>query len=266
MVYRGNLRKMSSQLGDTVQYSLTLGDDTFSVNDWIGKPIKLAFQGEINCRICGRKTKKSYGQGFCFIHFQKSPENSPCIIRPELCEGHLGKGRDVEWEQKHHVQPHVVYLALTSGIKVGVTRQDQVPTRWIDQGAWKAVQIANVPYRRLAGEIEVSLKDHMSDKTNWRKMLSNQMNTEVDLNEEIEKAQSLLPDEYQEYIVPQSEITEITYPVEAYPEKVKSLKLDKIPEITGTLQGIRGQYLILDEGRVINLRSHTSYLIEWSAG
>ncbi|MEL7529994.1 MAG: DUF2797 domain-containing protein, partial [Bacteroidota bacterium] len=265
-VYRGNLRKMSSQLGDTVQYSLTLGEDTFLVNDWIGKPIKLAFQGEINCRICGRKTNKSYGQGFCFPHFQKAPENSPCIIRPELCEGHLGNGRDPEWEQTHHVKPHVVYLALTSGVKVGVTRHDQVPTRWIDQGAWKAVQIANVPYRRLAGEIEVALKDHMSDKTNWRKMLSNQMNTELDLAEEIEKAQSLLPAEYQEYIVPQSEITEITYPVEAYPEKVKSLKLDKIPEITGTLQGIRGQYLILDEGRVINLRSHTSYLIEWSAG
>ncbi|MFK7920809.1 MAG: DUF2797 domain-containing protein [Bacteroidia bacterium] len=257
---------MSSQLGDTVQYSLTLGEDTFLVNDWIGKQIKLSFDGQINCRICGLKIKKPYGQGFCYPHFRDAPENAPCIIRPELCEGHLGIGRDPEWEKKHHVQPHVVYLALTSGIKVGVTRGDQVPTRWIDQGAWKAVQIANVPYRRLAGEIEVALKDHMSDKTNWRRMLSNQMNTEIDINEEIEKAKALLPAEYQEYIVPQSEIIEINYPVEAYPEKVKSLKFDKIPEITGTLQGIRGQYLILDEGRVINLRSHTSYMIEWSAG
>lgn len=266
MVYRGNLRKMSSSLHDPVQYSLSLGEDTFSVNDWIGKPIRLNWNGEIHCRVCGRKTKKSYGQGFCFIHFQKSPEASPCILRPELCEGHLGKGRDVEWEKEHHVQPHIVYLALTSGVKVGVTRKDQVPTRWIDQGAWKAIPIAEVPYRKLAGDIEVSLKSHMSDKTNWRKMLSNQMNTEVDLEDRRDEVLGLIPDEFQQYIVPRSGITEIEYPVENYPEKVKSLKFDKEPEIRGVLQGIRGQYLLLDQGRVLNVRSHTSYMIEWSEG
>jgi hypothetical protein len=265
MAYTGNLKKMKTQLGDPVQYQLALGEELISMNEWIGKPFRMQFTGEINCKICGRKTKKAYGQGFCYVHFMKSPENSPCILKPELCEGHLGKGRDAAWEEKHHVKPHVVYLALTNGLKVGVTRQDQVPTRWIDQGAWKAIKLAETPYRQLAGQIEVAMKAYLSDKTNWQRMLKNQMKEGLDMVAEKKRIAALLPAEFAEYASDDDEVTEIHYPVLQYPEKVKSLKLDKEPLIEGTLQGIRGQYLMLDGGRVFNVRAHTGYKVEVGA-
>ncbi len=262
MAIIGNLRKMRSQLGQPVQYSLHLDDSVVDMNERIGKPFRMSFTGEIYCKICGRKTQKAFGEGFCYNHFMNAPENSPCIIRPELCEGHLGIGRDVEWEQRNHVQPHVVYLALTSGLKVGVTRQEQVPTRWIDQGAWKAIKLAETPYRQLAGQIEVAMKAHLTDKTNWQRMLKNEMLEGVDLLAEKQRIKALLPEELVQYASPNDEITELSYPVNQYPAKVKSLKLDKEPVIEGTLEGIRGQYLLLDGGRVLNVRSHTSYRVE----
>lgn len=262
MKYSGNLSKMRVSLESPVQYELQLGEDKVKMNDLIGTSIKLNYEGQINCKICGDKTKKSFAQGFCYRHFMNAPEASPCIIRPELCEGHEGKGRDPEWELNHHVQPHIVYLALTSGMKVGVTREQQVPTRWIDQGAWKAVKFAETPNRYLAGVIEVSMKNHLSDKTNWQRMLKNMMNMELDILEEKSRLQALMADEHAEYKSSDDAVTEINYPVETYPEKVKSLGFDKLPEIEGTLQGIRGQYLILDGGRVLNIRKHTGYWID----
>lgn len=262
MKYSGNLSKMRVKLDSPVSYELHLGEEAVPMNELIGKELKFSYEGRINCIICGDKTKKSFAQGFCYRHFMNAPEASPCIIRPEVCEGHLGKGRDVEWEQAHHVQPHIVYLALTNGMKVGVTREQQVPTRWIDQGAWKAVKFAETPNRYLAGVIEVAMKDHLSDKTNWQRMLKNQMNMELDILEEKTRLLDLLPAEYAEYQSSNDEVTEIHYPVEAYPEKVKSLSFDKMPEIEATLLGIRGQYLIFDAGRVLNVRKHTGYWID----
>jgi len=262
MKYSGNLSKMRVKLDSPVSYELHLGEEVVPMNELIGKELKFSYEGRINCIICGTKTKKSFAQGFCYRHFMSAPEASPCIIRPELCEGHLGNGRDVEWEQDHHVQPHIVYLALTNGMKVGVTREQQVPTRWIDQGAWKAVKFAETPNRYLAGMIEVSMKDHLSDKTNWQRMLKNQMNMELDILEEKSRLLDLLPADYADYQSSNDEVTEIHYPVEAYPEKVKSLSFDKMPEIEGTLVGIRGQYLIFDAGRVLNIRKHTGYWID----
>ncbi|MDW3650285.1 MAG: DUF2797 domain-containing protein [Bacteroidia bacterium] len=262
MKYSGNLSKMRVKLDSPVSYELHLGEEAVPMNELIGKELKFSYEGRINCIICGDKTKKSFAQGFCYRHFMNAPEASPCIIRPEVCEGHLGKGRDVEWEQAHHVQPHIVYLALTNGMKVGVTREQQVPTRWIDQGAWKAVKFAETPNRYLAGVIEVAMKDHLSDKTNWQRMLKNQMNMDLDILEEKTRLLDLLPAEYAEYQSSNDEVTEIHYPVEAYPEKVKSLSFEKMPEIEGTLLGIRGQYLIFDAGRVLNVRKHTGYWID----
>lgn len=255
---------MSTVLQEPVQYTLSLDGTEIVMNDLIGQTISIRFTGEIHCKVCGRKTKKSFGQGYCYPHFMSHPETSPCIIRPELCEGHLGKGRDPEWEEAYHVQPHVVYLALSSGLKVGVTREQQVPTRWIDQGAYQAIMLAEVPYRQLAGEIEVLLKDHMADKTNWQRMLKNIL-VEEDLLEQKDYAATLLPEEYHDYISDNDDITEISYPVVSYPEKVKSINLDKTPEVSGKLHGIKGQYLIFDDGQVMNVRKHTSYLVELSA-
>lgn len=254
------LSKMRVTLDDTVQYNLVSGDENILMNDLIGKPIQLQFTGTTQCSSCGNK-RKIFAQGFCYDCFMNAPESSPCIINPELCEGHLGKGRDVQWEQDHHVQPHFVYLAVASGLKVGVTRSTQIPTRWIDQGASYAIRVAETPYRKLAGDIEVALKSHFTDKTNWRRMLKNEIG-DYDLEEEKWQIEELLPNDLAEYMTEDDEIIEINYPVERFPEKVKSVGFDKMPLIEGNLAGIKGQYLIFDNDQVLNMRKHTGYDVE----
>jgi hypothetical protein len=264
MNYEGNLHKMQTTLADPVQYTLKLNGELVHMNDFIDKTITIKFDGQINCINCGRLTKKSFGQGFCYPCFIKSPQNSECIIHPELCRAHLGEGRDPEWEKEHHLKPHIVYLAQTDVIKVGVTRDTQVPTRWIDQGAWRAAPIAQVPYRSLAGGIEVALKAYFTDKTNWRNMLKDETNDELDLDEYRHSVENQLPEEFQKYYKTDTPVTEIHYPVLAYPKKVKSVLLTKQPEIYGRLIGIRGQYLIFGDGRVFNIRNHSGYYIQLS--
>lgn len=262
--YEGNLLKMKAELAAPVQYTLTLNGHAIAMNELIGSPIQLSFGGRINCIACGIVTKKSYGQGFCYPCFIKSPQNAECIIRPELCKAHLGEGRDVEWEKAHHLQPHVVYLALTDAVKVGVTRKTQVPTRWIDQGAWKAIPVVEVPYRYLAGKAEVALKSFFTDKTNWRNMLCNEIGQYTDLHAFSHRLEAQLPEDLKAYYCGDIEVTEIHYPVAQYPHKVTSLNLDKNPEISGILSGIRGQYFIFDDGRVFNVRNHSGYYVQCS--
>ena len=255
---------MRTQLGDPVQYTLLMNGEPLVMNDLIGQSVTLRFDGQINCVNCGRLTKKSYSQGFCYPCMIKSPQNSECIIRPELCRAHLGEGRDVAWEKRNHLQPHVVYLAQTDAVKVGVTRDTQVPTRWIDQGAWRALRIAEVPYRYLAGQIEVALKSHFTDKTNWRSMLTDKTNEAVDLPTYGQEVAEQIPEELREYYCGNASITDIHYPVLQYPTKVKSVGLEKNPEVEGRLTGIRGQYLMLGDGRVLNVRNHSGYYVQLS--
>lgn len=263
--YTGNIEKMRTQLMQPVLYHLELSDQLIEMNALIGKKIELRFENQINCTACGKITKKAFGQGFCYTCFTDSPENSECIVKPELCEGHLGKGRDAQWEFDHHVKEHYVYLALSSGIKVGVTRCTQVPTRWIDQGANAAILFAKTPYRKLAGLIEVALKKYVTDKTNWQVMLKNDVNGDTDLAKEKHRLADLLPPELQRYVLPADDITHIHYPVTTYPEKVTSLSFDKTPVIEGILTGIKGQYLIFEEGQVFNVRNATGYKITLSS-
>ncbi len=258
------LQKMHVDNPELVKYTLKDEDNSIVINDLIGKNLTFTHTENKNCSVCDRKVKKFFGQGFCYPCFISAPENSECIIRPELCLGHEGQGRDPEWEVKHHVQAHVVYLALTSAVKVGVTRKLSTVSRWIDQGAWKAVVLAEVPNRYLAGKLEVALKAHMTDKTNWRKMLTNQMNFDFDLAAFRSEIEQLLPVEFKEYLREGEDVLEIKYPVENYPEKVKSLNFDKTPEISGTLEGVRGQYLFFDGGRVLNIRKFTGYEVTLS--
>lgn len=260
-MYTGTIEKMSTQLASVVQYTLTLGTDQVLMNGLMDRNITLQHTGRIFCVSCGKQTKKSFGQGFCYQCFATSPDNAECIIRPELCKAHLGEGRDVEWEKRNHLQPHYVYLALSNDVKVGITRITQMPTRWIDQGASKAIILAEVPYRALSGEIEIELKKHMSDKTNWQRMLKNEVNTEMSLVERKEKAIALLPEELKKYAVPENHVTEIEYPVLEYPKKVTSMNFDKSAAINGILKGIKGQYLIFEGGSVINLRNASGYEI-----
>jgi hypothetical protein len=257
----GNLSKMKTTLDDPIQYHLSLSEE-LCINDFIGKEITLTWSGRINCTSCGKVTKKSFGQGFCYPCFINSPNAAECILRPELCRAHLGEGRDPEWEEKHHNQPHVVYLAASSAVKVGVTRAEQVPTRWIDQGATAAIRLAEVPNRYEAGRIEVSLKEFFTDKTSWQRMLKNEIDESIDLEEEKWSLEDQLPQDITEYFSENDEIIELNYPVIEFPEKVKSVGFDKVPTIQGKLMGIKGQYLIFDGGLVLNIRKHTGYYVE----
>ncbi len=262
MKYTGVLSKMRVEHSKPVSYYLLLGEDGLPMNDLIGQPVKMEYHGIIHCIACGRTIKKAFGQGFCYPCFIKSPLNSECILKPELCLAHEGKGRDHLWEEENHNQPHIVYLALTGGIKVGVTRSDQIPTRWIDQGAWKAVKLAQTPYRYLAGMIEMELKKSMSDKTPWQMMLKNEMNHSIDILKEKGKIIKLNNMLISDYLLPgDNEIYDFEYPVLQYPQKIKSINLDKTPYIEEKLMGIRGQYLILSNEQVINIRKHSGYEI-----
>lgn len=264
MEYQGDLRKMRTTLDEEVRYFLGSGDSLIEMNGLLGTSLHLAYSGEIHCLSCGRTIKKPFGQGFCYPCFRDAPEAAECIIRPELCEAHLGKGRDPEWEERNHNQPHVVYLALSSGVKVGITRETQVPTRWIDQGASKALVIARVPYRRLAGEIEVALKEHFTDKTNWQRMLKNQIADDT-LLEAQGMVSEMLEEPFQQYLTAPEAPLEIPYPVLVYPEKVKSINLLKLPEYDGKLTGIKGQYLIFEDGMVFNVRNHSGFHVRINA-
>ncbi len=262
MEYQGDLSKMRTESENLVQYYLRLGEDEIFMNDLIGKPIEIQFGGIIHCVACGRKIKKAFGQGFCYPCFMNSPLNSECILKPELCRAHEGKGRDPVWEEENHNQSHYLYLAQTSGIKVGVTRITQVPARWIDQGAWKAIKLALTPHRFLAGMIEIYLKKSIADKTPWQKMLKNEIDENLNLLEEKNKIIERMDPEFQPYVLrDENEIYTFEYPVLKYPEVVKSINLDNSPHIQSTLIGIRGQYLIFEDEHVINLRKYSGYQI-----
>ncbi len=250
---------MSTVLNESVKYILSLGDDKIIMNDLIGKIISFKWTGKIICISCGNNINKSFAQGFCYPCFLKVPQTSECILRPELCQAHEGIARDMDWARQHCLQDHFVYLAISSGLKVGVTRSEQIPTRWIDQGAWKAIRLSKTPNRYIAGLIEVALKAHVSDRTQWQRMLKNQLIDGVDLLVEKNKMLNHLPDELKIYVSKRDDITEINYPVNDYPDKVKSLSFDKINEIKGKLWGIKGQYLIFDNGNVLNIRKHNGY-------
>tara|TARA_Y100000590_G_scaffold468874_1_gene653605 strand:+ start:1113 stop:1910 length:798 start_codon:yes stop_codon:yes gene_type:complete len=259
MKHNGNIIKMSTVLNESVKYILSLGDDKIIMNDLIGKIISFKWTGKIICISCGNNINKSFAQGFCYPCFLKVPQTSECILRPELCQAHEGIARDMDWARQHCLQDHFVYLAISSGLKVGVTRSEQIPTRWIDQGAWKAIRLSKTPNRYIAGLIEVALKAHVSDRTQWQRMLKNQLIDGVDLLVEKNKMLNHLPDELKIYVSKRDDITEINYPVNDYPDKVKSLSFDKINEIKGKLWGIKGQYLIFDNGNVLNIRKHNGY-------
>ena len=264
MQYEGNILKMKTELAVPVKYSLPVGNNMVDMNALIGQKINMKFDGRINCVSCGKQTKTSFGQGFCYSCLQTAPEASESIMRPELSKAHLGIARDMEWAEKHDLIDHFVYLAVSSELKVGVTRNHQVPTRWIDQGASFAIKVARTPNRHIAGIIEVFLKDHFTDKTNWRAMLKNEILSDFDLIAEKRKVIGLLPKELHKYIEPDDSVTEIIYPVEHYPTSVTSIGFDKMPEIEGVLTGIKGQYLILDESNVLNIRKHSGYYLNLS--
>ena len=261
----GTLSKMKSQLGDIVEYQLPVGDELLPLNPLIGKHLKLTHTGNIYCDACGKKTKKSYSQGHCFPCMKKLARCDMCIMKPETCHYAKGTCREPEWGDANCMVPHYVYLSNTSGLKVGITRHTQLPTRWIDQGATQALPILKVKTRQISGLAEIALAELVADKTNWRAMLKGD-NADIALQDE---AQRLLPaieqrinellEIYGEDAVERlsEEIVDIQYPVTEYPKKIASHNFDKEPVVEGTLVGIKGQYLIFDTG-VIIIRKATS--------
>jgi hypothetical protein len=260
--FTGNLVKMKSQIGLPVQYYLPFDGQDLPINKFIGHQIKIEYLNEINCISCGAVTKSSFFQGYCFTCFSTLPETDSCVMQPETCRAHEGISRDMEWSKGHCLTDHIVYLALTSNAKVGVTRASQIPARWIDQGAWKVIVLARTPNRFLAGLIEVELKKNFTDKTSWQKMLKDVRDPELNLLEEKNRAWDFLPEDLEQYCIEDDTITEIHYPVSEYPDKVKSTTFDKQGLVEGVLAGIRGQYLIFQDKQVLNIRRHSGYKVK----
>ena len=259
MLYEGVLRKMQTENGNPIQYFLVFENDFLNMNQALNKEVQIDFI-KFQCLNCGAD-EPIYRQGFCKKCFYETPRAGEWIMRPELSTAHLDKeDRDLEYEKKMQLQPHIVYLANSSNVKVGVTRKSQVPTRWIDQGAHEAIEIVEVPNRYLAGITEVALKEYVSDKTSWRKMLTNQIE-DVDLVEWRERLKKSIPDEAADYFITSNSETPLNFPVLQYPEKIKSINLDKTPSFRGVLKGIKGQYLIFEDNTVFNVRGHEGYYV-----
>ncbi|CAJ2376027.1 MAG: conserved hypothetical protein [Arenicellales bacterium IbO2] len=264
---RGVLRKMkASSSPEGVAYQLPVGKKLLPLGRRIGAQLSLAFTGDIFCIACGNKTKKSFSRGYCFPCARTLAECDLCIMRPHTCHHHLGTCRDETWAASHCMQPHCVYLANSSGLKVGITRAANVPARWLDQGATQAVVLFTVKNRLHSGLLENELAKYLSDRTDWRKMLRGAP-APLDLRAEAkrllaEAADGLAALKAQhpelEWRTENSAPLEFSYPVARYPEKIASLDFHKRAEIAGRLDGIKGQYLILDCG-VINVRKFSGY-------
>lgn len=259
MNYKGVLTKMQTEFGSPIQYYLVFKDDFLNVNQLLDKKVKINFEG-YQCLNCG-KAKKIYRQGFCYDCFFEIPQAAEWIIKPELSKAHLNiEDRDLEYEKKVQLKPHIVYLANSSNVKVGVTRKSQVPTRWIDQGAHEAIEIVEVPNRYLAGITEVALKNYVGDKTNWRTMITNKVADE-NLIEWRDKLKEYIPHEAIPYFIDNNKETHLDFPVHQYPEKPKSLNLIKTPGFEGVLKGIKGQYLIFEDQTIFNVRSNEGFVV-----
>ena len=259
MKYQGVLKKMPTENLETIQYYLDMEADFLNMNQLLGKSLKITFE-KFECLNCHLE-KEIFRQGFCKSCFFETPNAGDWIMRPELSKAHLGiEDRDLSYEQKVQLQPHIVYLANSSNVKVGVTRKQQVPTRWIDQGAHEAIEIVEVPNRYLAGITEVALKEFVADKTNWRKMLKNDIEDES-LVDWRNKLKQYIPDEAKEYLIESNTETHLNFPVHKYPEKPKSLNLKKEKSYSGKLVGIKGQYLIFEDETVFNVRSNEGLVV-----
>lgn len=270
----GVVRKMKTRLDTPVGYTMLLGEQEIELNGYLGREVQLEYHGVINCIHCARKTSKSFNQGYCYPCFQRLAQCDSCIVSPQKCHHAAGTCREPDWGLQHCMIPHIVYLANTSGLKVGITRESQVPTRWMDQGATQALPVFRVATRLHSGLVETLYKTHVADRTNWQAMLK----SGGDACELQQARQELLAqfapqlDELRQQYglqaiteLPAENEVRIDYPVLEYPSKVNAFNLDKTPTIGGTLLGIKAQYLIFDKG-VINMRKYGGYQVSLRVG
>lgn len=260
MKITGLLTKLITENNDPIHYYLNLTDEIIFFNQLIGKKIQITFN-HYQCLGCG-EDKEIFAMGYCKNCYFTSPHTGEWIIRPELSKAHLGEtDRDLTFEKQAQLQPHIVYLANSGGLKVGVTRKSQIPTRWIDQGAEYAIKLAETSNRYEAGVIEVALKKYIADKTNYRKMLIEPV-PYIDLAAEKSKLCNYIPQELKKYISEDSTLIHLHFPIHTYPLKIKSINLKKNPDFEGVLTGIKGQYLMFDNNLVFNIRNHEGFVVD----
>jgi hypothetical protein len=265
MQFLGLLQKMKTMPENPVRYALNLGNDLLAMNQLIGRELQFNFTGRCICS-CGKVTDRFYRGSFCYDCFFSKPQAGEAIFRPELSKAHLGiEDRDLAFEKGYQLQPHVVYLANSGGLKVGVTRARQKQTRWMDQGASTAIVLAETTNRYEAGVLEVAMKEYLSDKTPWQRMVKGEVEA-INLVAQKENLIEKVPQEHVPFISDDNTVYTFTYPVESYPEKIKSVNLSKVNRFKGKLAGIKGQYLLFEEGLVMNVRSHEGYEVELDVG
>lgn len=269
----GHLAKMHVEHAQPVSYQLALDEQQIDLTQLIGSRIRLHYTGNIHCNHCGRKTNKSFNQGYCYPCFKSLAQCDSCIMSPEKCHYDAGTCREPEWGETFCMTDHIVYLANSSGVKVGITRATQVPTRWIDQGAIQALPIMRVATRQQSGLVEDIIRQQVADKTNWRKMLKGDVEY-IDLasirDEILDNAWNDIVRLQNRFglqsidVIDAGDLYEFDYPVTVYPGKITTHNFDKTPLVEGLLQGIKGQYLLLDTG-VINIRKFGAYYIDFYA-
>lgn len=273
-----NLSKMETTVKDGIaNYFLPFNGELFPMNSIIGKEITLSHTGKINCIHCGIETPKSHNQGYCESCSNTLAKCDTCRVKPELCSYFEGGCRENSWGEENCLKDHLVYLSFTGSQKVGISRHSELAggysPRWIDQGATSAIPFIRVQHRLLSGIVEGVIRQHISDRTNWLKMLklqhpdNNLELTALSLKEKVLHDIETLQQKYglnSIQWIDNSTVKHIIYPVMFYPEKIKSVNLDKIPTFTSKLIGIKGQYLIFADGKVINFRKYSGYLINLS--
>ena len=259
--FTGQISKLNSQLSEPIEYFLPIGDKVIPINNYINCEFEINFTGDIFCINCNKKINKTFMQGYCYPCFLQSPQTSDCIFKPYLCRAHEGESRDIKWSEKNCLTTTYVYLSITSNLKVGVTRSSHIPSRWIDQGAHFAIKLAKCPNRYFAGMIEIEISNHISDRTQWRKMIQGEY-ADINLLDEKNRLLNSLKEDYKIYKSNDNQIINFKYPGKQNPEKIKSINMDKLKFFKGILTGIKGQYLIFNNEYVLNVRKYTGYLFD----
>ena len=265
MKFQGQISKMITKLNNPIDYFLPIGQDKIKLNNYLGKKLKLKFNDEIRCISCNSLIKKTYMQGYCYLCFITSPKTEECVFKPHLCQAHLGKARDMSYAKDNCLVPTFVYLSLTSNLKVGVTRHNHIPSRWIDQGAHYAIKFAKTPNRYLAGLIELEISKQISDRTQWRKMILGDYE-KIDLISQKKSLKKSLPENLTRYFLDDEQIIELKYPQIKNLEKIKSFNVEKLKIIENELIGLKGQYLLFRDNYVLNVRKYTGYNFTVSLG
>ncbi|MCL6547865.1 MAG: DUF2797 domain-containing protein [Alicyclobacillus sp.] len=267
MKTEGFLRELSHRVDEPVQYSLVTDGGAEPLNRWLGHRVRIEFSGEKACIHCGRRVKKLYQSGYCFPCVTTLAECDLCIVKPNECHFHLGTCRDEGFAAEHCMIPHYVYLAWSSGVKVGLTRKGRQFTRWVDQGATAAILVAELPTRKRAGELEAVIAEFLPDKTDWRKMLAYEEDEALpaDLRGVKREVTERLPDDFRSHVLGDDTVYRFFYPrLPEFSIRTTSLNLDREPVVEGVLSGVKGQYLLFDHG-VFHVKRHSGYRVQVSA-